>query len=164
MPITNNPKKHDEHTDHLRAAIEHRATWMYLLMDEARKKGLDWDDFARKAIFKCGQFHGNTKFTQTDDLRQLAGEFTVDTYKKVFDMEIVELTDERFIVEFNYCPLVNGWLKQTDNEEEIDTLCDIAMDGDRGVVDTFPAFDFDLQGTIAGGEKVCHLVFSRKPQ
>ena len=78
-------------------------------------------------------------------------------------MEIVELTDERFIVEFNYCPLVSGWLKQTENEDDIETLCDIAMDGDRGVVDMFPAFDFDLQGTIAGGEKVCRLVFSRKP-
>ncbi len=161
MPIANNPKKHDEHTEDLRAAIEHRATWMYLLLDEARKRGLDWDDFARKAIFRCGQFHGNKKFSKTDDLRQLAKEFTVDTYKKVFEMEIVELNDESFIVEFNYCPLVSAWLKQTDNENDIDTLCDIAMDGDRGIVDTFPAFSFDLQGTIAGGEKVCRLVFTR---
>ena len=161
MAIVNNPKDYGEQTDQLRAAIEHRATWMYLLMDEARKRGLDWDDFARNAIFKCGQFHGTTKFSPTESIQHFAGEFATDTVKKIFAMNIVELNDERFVVEFNYCPLVAGWMKQDASEEDIKTLCDIAMDGDRGIISEFPAFNFDLQGTIASGEKVCRIVISR---
>ena len=164
MAIINTPKQHDEQTGQLRGAIEHRATWMYLLLDEARKRGLDWDDFARKAIFRCGHFHGQTKFSPTDSVQQLGTEFATETTKKLFDMNVVELNDERFIVEFNYCPLVSGWLKQTDSEEDIEHLCDIAMDGDRGIIEEFPAFDFDLQGTIAKGDTVCRLVISRKSQ
>jgi len=54
MPIKNEDSIRDEHTRDVRAAIEHRATWFYCLLDEAGKKGLDWEDFARKAIFRVG--------------------------------------------------------------------------------------------------------------
>jgi hypothetical protein len=30
-----------EHVGDVRTAIEHRVTWFYFLLDEARKKGLD---------------------------------------------------------------------------------------------------------------------------
>jgi hypothetical protein len=163
MAIVNTAKDHGEHIDQLRGAIEHRATWMYLLLDEARKRGLDWDDFARAAITKCGHFHGKTKFSPTESIQQFGTEFASKPVTDIFDMNVVELNDERFVVEFNYCPLVNGWLKQTDSEEDIDALCDIAMDGDRGIIEEFPAFSFDLQSTIARGDKVCRLVISRKP-
>ncbi len=164
MAIVNNAKEHGEHIGELRAAIGHRATWMYLLLDEARKRGLDWDDFARAAITKCGQFHGDTKFSPTESTQEFGSEFAGDTVKKVFDMDVVELNEEQFVVEFNYCPLITGWLTQTENEEDIQTLCDIAMDGDRGIIEKFPAFNFDLQSTIAKGDKVCRIVISRNPQ
>jgi len=45
----------------VRKAIEHRATWMYLLLKEARKRGLDWDDFAREAVRETGCFHGQLR-------------------------------------------------------------------------------------------------------
>lgn len=77
-------------------------------------------------------------------------------------MDIKELNEDEFIIEMNYCPLVSGWLKQTDNEEDIDHLCDIAMDGDRGIIDQFPSFHFDLQSTIAKGDSVCRVVISKK--
>lgn len=163
MAIVNNAKDHGKHTEELRAAIGHRATWMYLLMDEARKRGLDWDDFARAAILKCGRFHGTVKFSPTEDLQQFGNEFANETVKKIFDMNVVELNEERFVVEFNYCPLIAGWVTQTEDEEDIKTLCDIAMDGDRGIIEKFPAFEFDLQSTIAKGDQVCRIVISRNP-
>ena len=51
--------------------------------------------------------------------------------------------------------------------DDIDALLltgDIAMDGDRGIIEEFPDFSFDLQSTIAKGDKVCRLVISRKTQ
>ena len=37
-------------------------------------------------------------------------------------MNVVELTEERFVVEFNYCPLIAGWITQTEDEEELAEL------------------------------------------
>jgi len=162
MTIKNQAKINEEHINDLRGAFEHRATWFYLLLDEARKEGLDWDKFARKAIFRCGCFHGNNKFSDTEDLKKFANEFANELVKKIFEMEIVELTDDKFVVEFNYCPLVAAWLKLTDNEEEIDHLCDIAMDGDRGILSTYDKFTFDLQETIASGGDVCRIVITKE--
>lgn len=162
MAIRNENRIHEAQNDMNRGFIEHRATWFYLLLDEARKRGLDWDDFARKAIFRCGCFHGETKFSKTDDLKQFAGEFANETVKKIFEMDIREVSDDRFVVEFHYCPLVAAWLKQTDNEEDIAHLCDIAMDGDRGIVDVFPGFEFQLGETIAAGGHVCRIEVTRK--
>ncbi|MDI9390987.1 MAG: L-2-amino-thiazoline-4-carboxylic acid hydrolase, partial [Synergistota bacterium] len=80
----------------------------------------------------------------------------------IFEMDVVESTDDRFVVEFHFCPLVRAWTKLTDNEEEIAHLCDIAMDGDRGIVSRFPDFRMELKDTIASGGKVCRLVITRK--
>lgn len=162
MAIKNVSRIDDELTNTYRSMFEHRATWLYFLLDEARKRGLDWDDFARKAIFRCGCFHGQTKFSATEDLKKFAGEFANDVVRKVFEMEIKEMSDDRFVVEFNYCPLVAAWMKQTDNEEDIAHLCDIAMDGDRGIISMFRKFEFDLQDTIAKGGNVCRIVITKK--
>jgi hypothetical protein len=64
-------------------------------------------------------------------------------------------------VEFHYCPLVNAWTQLTDDEKKIARLCDIAMDGDRGIVSTFPGFNLDLENTIASGDDVCRLVITK---
>jgi hypothetical protein len=58
MTIKNEAKIREPHVEEMRSAIEHRATWFYLLLDEARKNGLAWDDFARKAVFQTGCLQG----------------------------------------------------------------------------------------------------------
>ncbi|HWT77727.1 MAG TPA: L-2-amino-thiazoline-4-carboxylic acid hydrolase [Candidatus Methylomirabilis sp.] len=161
MSIENRATLDEPAVNDMRAAIEHRATWFCLLLDEAQKAGLPWEDVARRAITRCGVFHGKSKFTQTQDLQAFAKQFASPLFAKVFEMEVKESSARRFEVHFHYCPLVAAWLKQTRNEEEIETLCDIAMDGDRGIISTFPKFRFDLQGTIAQGEKVCKIIITK---
>jgi hypothetical protein len=161
--ITNVPKSEaDARTIDLRNAIEHRATWFYLLLDEAEQAGVDWEKIGRQAIFRCGCFHGHSKFTPTADLREFAIEFANENVKKIFEMDIKEMSDDRFYVEFNYCPLVTAWLKQTKDEKKIEMLCDIAMDGDRGIINEFPSFEFRLGDTIAKGGKVCGVEIVKK--
>ena len=41
----------------IREQLEHRALWMYLLTDEANKKGLDRSTYAPEAIKRCGLYH-----------------------------------------------------------------------------------------------------------
>ena len=69
MPIANRPSiTDDQHVNDMRSALEHRATWFYLLLQEAERAGLDWEALGRAAVTRCGVLHGNTKFTKTEDL------------------------------------------------------------------------------------------------
>lgn len=149
----------------VRKAIEHRATWMYLLLKEARERGLEWDDFAREAILKTGSFHGLGKKAKMEDpgsMEEFQNVFAGEVSQGVFEMEVVKADSESYHLDFGYCPLVAAWEKLGATPEEIEHLCDIAMDGDRGVAGEFPEFQFSLGNTIAAGDHVCQVRFDKK--
>lgn len=153
--IKNVPSIKNERTEELRQAIEHRATWMYFLIDEAEKRGVDVQ-FARDAIHRCGCFHGEKKFPRTEDMKEFASAFASEQIQKVFEMD-VNVTDDEFNIKFHYCPLVAAWKKLTNDETKMSRLCDIAMDGDRGILSTFDKFTFHLGNTIANGSDTCEV-------
>ncbi len=155
--IKNNPTPVGADGQLLRGAIEHRATWFALLIEEAQKQGLDGYAFAHNAIKRCGVFHGDNKYTKTDDLQAFAAEFAAEPTKSVFGMEIKENDGKHLYIDFHYCPLVAAWQKLGLPESEMPELCDIAMDGDRGIISTFPKFSFELGETIAKGDDVCQI-------
>ena len=149
----------------VRKAIEHRATWMYLLLKEARDRGLDWDDFGRAAVRKTGSIHGLLKKEKMGDntsLEEFSKIFAGDTSRAVFEMEVIQEDQQGYHLDFHYCPLVNAWEKLGASPEDIEALCDIAMEGDRGVADQFPDFEFSLGKTIAQGHQVCQIRFDKK--
>ena len=78
----------------------------------------------------------------------------------VFEMDVKDVQDDRFELEFHYCPLVKAWQKQGCTDEEISNLCDWAMCGDRGIGEAYGC-DLDLPKTIARGDDVCHLIYHR---
>ncbi|ABR50201.1 conserved hypothetical protein [Alkaliphilus metalliredigens QYMF] len=164
--INNNPTiTNDEKVLAVRGAIEHRATWMSLMIDEAEKAGQDWESMARKAIKRCGCFHGNgisEKLKDKSDIKEFTELFLSDLVKKLFEMDIVELTEDKLAVEFHYCPLVSAWQKQGESDEKMEILCDIAMDGDRGIGESSDHFEFELGKTIAQGNSVCEVFFHKK--
>lgn len=152
--IKNIPEDRGEHIEDLRNAFEHRATWMYLMYKEAKAAGLS-DEFAHKAIKECGRFHGENKYTHTDDFKVFVNEFINDNVKGVFQMA-PESDDESLSVDFHYCPLVSAWKKLGATDEECSVLCDIAMDGDRGICEAL-GYEFELGKTIANGDDVCEV-------
>jgi hypothetical protein len=158
--IRNTPHDKGTHIGDLRGAIEHRAAWLYALLEEARKAGLD-TGFAHRAIFNCGCFHGDNKFTKTSDLPAFAQEFANPNVRDIFEME-VKAGEKELALDFHYCPLVASWLKLTSDEKLIAELCDIAMDGDRGIAAKFDSFEFSLGQTIAKGDNVCQIRFTKK--
>ena len=125
--IKNTPTIQDEEVVALRNAFAHRARWLKLLLDEAKKRGADWEEIARK----------------------------------VFEIEVLEENEDHYYMNFHHCPLVSGWQMEGVDGEELKCLCDIAMDGDRGVAEAIGA-DFVLGKTIADGDDVCELRFSRR--
>ena len=155
------PAKSSPELDYLRSTFEHRATWLYFLVKSAMDNGESLD-FAHKAIFNCGCFHGLNKYPKTDDLKEFTKTFTDPHVVDAFEMEAKENTDKRMYIEFHYCPLVEAWKKLTDDKELIAQLCDIAMDGDRGIVSQYANFDFELGRTIAKGDPVCEVCVRRR--
>ncbi|MDR1373477.1 MAG: L-2-amino-thiazoline-4-carboxylic acid hydrolase [Treponema sp.] len=163
MDISNKPKNKFPLIQAVRALLEHRALWMYLLLDEARRQGLDPEKFAPAAIRRCGLYHGgmhseNGKHTS---LRRLKKKLFGLPGRLIFEMKIRRCTDDNFDVDFYYCPLVGAWQKQGCSGEEMDRMCGYAMWGDRGIAERFGC-ELDLPKTIARGDSRCEIRFRRK--
>ena len=162
MSITNEPKYKNVLLQAIRAQLEHRATWMYLLCDEARKKGLEPKEFAPQAIKRCGLFQGSDLCKQagTKSLKGLKKTLFTLPAQLVFEMDIKSCSDDNLDIDFHYCPLVKAWQKQGCSDEEISQLCDFAMCGDRGIAESFGCH-LDLNKTIANGDDICEIRFKR---
>ena len=146
----------------VREQLEHRATWLYLLCDEAQKRGLDPKDFGSAAIKRCGLTHGENlvKKGKTDSLKGLKKTLFTKPAQLVFEMDILESTDDKLSIDFHYCPLVKAWQKAGCTDEEIAMLCDIAMCGDHGIGEAYGAV-LDLPKCIAKGDDICSLRYHK---
>jgi hypothetical protein len=161
--IINEPKNKFPLIKKIRELLEHRALWMYLLCDEARKQGLDPERFAPSAIRRCGLYHGKNIVDRENSrsLRALRKKLFGLPGRMVFEMKVRRSTDDNFDVDFYYCPLVKAWQKQGCSDEEMDRMCDFAMWGDRGIAESFGC-ELELRRTIARGDGVCEIRFKRK--
>ena len=161
--VKNRSTVYDEKVNINRSAIEHRATWMGLIYEEALKAGADAEKITRAAITKTGENTGeNIKCSCEDssDLTQFADAFVNDVVKSTFQMDFTEVTKDDLKIEFHYCPLLAAWQKLGFDEETCAKLCDIAMDGDRGIAKA-NGLKLTLTDTIAKGCPVCKLHFHK---
>lgn len=162
MPIVNDRKINEEKVNINRAAIEHRALWMGLLFDEMVKAGADAEGICRRAVRRCGEFHGaqhKANCNGSEDCRVFKEVFLPELGLKTFEMDTVQ-TEKELEVTFHYCPLVSAWKKAGFSDERIALLCDIAMEGDRGIAAS-NGMDFELGDTIAAGCATCRMKMSR---
>lgn len=164
MAIHNEPKSKFPVWVAVREQLEHRALWMYLLCDEAKKKGLDPKTYVPDAIRRCGLYQGGNlraKAGGGDSLKGLKKTLFGYGARRVFEMKILRCSDDHLDIDFHYCPLVKAWQKQGCSDEEIQLLCDHAMCGDRGIAESFGC-ELDLPATIARGDDVCKIRFVRR--
>ena len=163
MSIKNEPRITNPIVVAIREQLEHRALWMYLLTDEAKKKGLDAKEYAPAAIKRCGIYQGNLlreKGGKGESLKGLKKALFSKIAQWVFEMDIKQCDDDHLYIDFHYCPLVKAWQKQGCSDEEIAELCDYAMCGDRGIGESFGC-KLDLPKTIARGDDICEIRFRR---
>ena len=164
MSIVNEPKYKNGLLAAIREQLEHRALWMYLLCDEAAKKGLAPEDYAPDAIRRCGLYQGGLlrqKAGGGESLKGLKKTLFGKPAQLVFEMKILRCDDDHLDIDFHYCPLVKAWQKAGCSDEEIATLCDIAMCGDHGIGDRYGAI-LELPKCIAKGDDICALRYSKK--
>lgn len=161
--VVNDPKNKNAIIQAVRGQLEQRAAWLYLLCDEASKRGLQWEEFGRAAIKRCGLTQGKdlVKKGQTDSLKGLKKTLFNLPARMVFEMKIIESTDDKLSIDFYYCPLVKAWQKYGCSDEEIARLCDIAMCGDHGIGECYGA-KLDLPKCIAKGDSTCQLRYYKE--
>ena len=161
--IKNKANSVDKVTEVNRAQIEHRVTWMALIFDEMKKAGLDAEGIIRKAIFRCGLIHGEKIKSQCKDPQNCADfqqAFLTDLVINSFDMRPIKAEKDTLDVDFHYCALVSGWQKLGFDDKTCELLCDIAMEGDRGIAKAM-GLTLDLPETIARGCDSCKLRFHK---
>jgi hypothetical protein len=154
----------DESAEVNRTQIEHRATWMGLIYDEMVKAGIDAEPIIRRAIKRCGHIHGENlrkRCAEPGNCGEFRKVFVSDLGTKTFDMHIVNADDNLLSVDFHYCALVSAWQKLGFDDETCELLCDMAMDGDRGIAEVM-GLKFDLGNSIAQGCPDCKLHFRKK--
>ncbi len=160
--IVNASKRNNYVIKSIRGTLEHRATWLYLLLKEAEKKGVKWEDIGYPATHACGNMQGKdfSEQAKTKSFKGLKKVLFTLPAQMVFDMKILECTDDTLSIDFEYCPLVAAWQKLGCTDEEIARLCDIAMEGDRGIAESFGG-KMELGETIATGYKRCQIRFKK---
>ncbi len=161
--VKNEPKLKNGLLQAIRAQLEHRAFWLYLLCDEAGKRGLAWEDFGSAAVKRCGlsQGAGLVKKGGTDSLKGLKKTLFTKAAQWVFEMDVKEVADDHLYIDFHYCPLVKAWQNAGCTDEEIAKLCDIAMCGDHGIGECYGA-RLDLPKCIAKGDDICALRYIKE--
>lgn len=164
--ITNNPNPVADIVEVNRAQIEHRATWMGLIYDEMVKAGIDAEPILRRAIKRCGRMHGENFKARCADPQSCVdfkNAFLGDESKvgpQSFNMKNIQADHDNVTVNFNYCALVSAWKKLGFDDETCALLCDVAMDGDRGIAETM-GLELALENTIAKGCATCDLHFHK---
>ncbi|MBP2025918.1 L-2-amino-thiazoline-4-carboxylic acid hydrolase [Peptoniphilus stercorisuis] len=161
--IKNETTIDDEEIIALRNAFAQRARWMKLFIDEMKAQGIDWETAARNAIGNYGESTGKNYQNQMEGpgLSDLHNFVCAKWSKKVFEADIIEDNEDHYHFNFHHCPLVTGWQMEGCSDEEIKCLCDIAMDGDRGIARGLDNVKFTLGKTIAEGHDCCEIAFDR---
>lgn len=153
----------EEKIELARSCIEHRAVWMALIYEEMEKYGCDAEKITRAAIKKCGNIHG-TGFKENcadpNNVKDFTMAFLSENSKKIFKMDAAVVDNDNLELEFHFCALVNAWRKLGLDDKKIALLCDIAMDGDRGIAENM-GLTLDLTDTIAKGCATCKLHFHK---
>lgn len=109
--VKNEPRIKNKLIAAIREQLEHRALWLYLLCDEAGRRGLDWWDVGSAAIRRCGLGQGRrlVKKGNTRSLKGLKKTLFTKPAQWVFEMDVLESTDDKLSLDFHYCPLVKAW-------------------------------------------------------
>ncbi len=158
--------KGDAVVDIQRGAIGHRAIWTGLTYTKAREAGLEKEAeaFIRAAISETGEFQGaeiKAQCKEPQNVTCFAETFLTPNVLKTFEIEFKTKTADRVELEFHHCPLLKGWQDLGFDDATCEKLCDMAMDGDRGIAKAM-GFEFHLGDTIANGKSTCQVSFFKQ--
>lgn len=156
--IKNIPLVNDKLSQEVRFENQRRGMIYYQMVKHAAKAGLEKEAYARAAINRIGRDNSRDFQGKYAALPDFVYDFMNAGLISQFRPELKEMTDEYARVDFHYCPMLGGLCNMTDDMQELDLLCDCAMETDRGLTSQI-GLDFELGGTIARGNETCELCF-----
>ena len=144
----------------VRAAIKDRALYLALLyrsFSSALPAGKA-EQLAREAIFEYGRIRGAA------DSTRMTPESWIDHHvakgsSAIFQSRISK-TENYSIQEMTSCPLMEAWQELGCSAEEMNLLCDIAMEVDRGRAE-YHGLSVEIPKRIGKGDACCQLVLRR---
>jgi hypothetical protein len=146
-----------ETIEKVRAAIKDRAIFLALLFRSYSKvlPAQEAEEHAREAIFEFGRLKA-----QKDPL-PFSAEKWVERHvakgsSEVFASQIL-IDKEASVQQMTVCPLVEAWRELGCDQQEIELLCDIAMEGDRGRA-AYHNVSMEITHRLAAGDAFCRLV------
>jgi hypothetical protein len=150
----------DAVVQNVRAAFGDRAIYLGLLY-RSFSQALSPEQaeaLARKAIYEFGQLKGKA------DNGPITADSWVDHHvacggAAIFETEIVR-ADDRNEMHMTFCPLMTGWKQMGCSASEMDLLCDIAMEVDRGRAD-YHGIPYEISERLAKGDHLCRLVLKK---
>lgn len=164
--IHNVPHVTDNEVNNVRrAAIEQRGRWQAGFYLEAKAEGIDLEPIMKKAIHKIGVASGQKEkanFTEEPLTARTYGRyFTTRGIPETFEKKTVLDEQDEYHVTLNYCPLLKAWQEMGADDATCATLCDIAMEGDKGIAEGL-GLDFELGDTLAKGGSCCQLCYKTR--
>lgn len=160
-------KEVDDKIQALRGAIVQRATWFYLLVDEARKSGItDWAAYGKRAISRYGDLEAEHKWAKKvdkSDIADLTNFFGNGVAPAIFEQKKSCISAEKFEIEFHYCPFLVAWEKMNVPTEDIQKLCEIVHSADARLVEGYlDGIKMQLGKTMPKGDDFCQIQYVRK--
>lgn len=149
----------EEYLADMRAANGARAQWFYLMLQEAKKHGIDPDEFCKATIYAFGVERGRKYGVCEGNPGKMAEMLYNSNGQDVFDMELAEKTDERGVLRFHHCPLAATWRSMGLPEDEVAELCRLACYSDFARADS-AGVDLEFGARIARGDDTCDLIFT----
>jgi hypothetical protein len=152
----------NETTEAVRSAIEDRAMYLFFLLKEmeAAVGPEEAERLASQAIYRYGQTKGQRMGKLTTPADFIAHQMRPGR-QEIFDKEAIEAGETRGEIRFHYCPLVMAWKRLGATPEELSRLCDIAMQGDHGMI-SHAEMTLTLPHSIARGDPYCQLILELK--
>ncbi|QGY42750.1 hypothetical protein GM418_03500 [Maribellus comscasis] len=146
-----------------RNQIEHRAAWLAAIYEEAQRENVEINEIIRRSVKKIGLMHGEgfkLKIPAPTNFEDFKRVFLNGVAVKTFEMDKIKITGNELSVEFNYCPLVKMWQELGLSDKQCAKLCDLAMEGDRGIAERL-GLKLKIDGTIAEGQQSCKMIYSK---
>ena len=152
--------EHDACMEKIKAAMKDRALYLAFLY-RSFSKALPAEQaqaLARQAIYEYGRLKGKM------DGGKISAEDWVDRHMAsgvaaLFDSEVAKGEDgcEQTM---EYCALLEAWKELGCSPEEMDLLCDIAMEVDRGRAD-YHGIPWEIPERMGKGDRRCRLVLKK---
>lgn len=149
----------EEYLKDVRAANGTRAQWFHLMLQEAEKHGIDPDEFCEATIYAFGVERGRKYGVCGGNPGKMAEMLYNSNGQDVFEMELVEKSDERGLLRFHHCPLAATWRSMGLPEERVAELCRLACYSDHARADS-AGVNLEFGAQIGAGDETCDLIFT----